>query len=94
MTFLKIRTHLRKWIESELKGSGFEVYHQRYTVQDPTGGPPAKGSNLYGILRAGRSSSTESLVLIAPDSIRDSSFKNYGIVALLGLAKYLSSMRS
>ncbi|XP_011402542.1 PREDICTED: glycosylphosphatidylinositol anchor attachment 1 protein-like [Amphimedon queenslandica] len=77
------------WMESELKGSGFEVYHQYYSVQDPTGGPSINGSNLYGILRAGRSSSTESLVLLAPDNIRND--YNYGIVVLLGLAKYLST---
>ena len=44
---------------------------------------------MYGILRAGRSASTESLVLLAPDNIRND--YNYGIVVLLGLAKYLSS---
>lgn len=83
------RLNSHDWIESELKGSGFEVYHQYYSVQDPTGGPPINGSNLYGILRACRSSSTESLVLLAPDNIRND--YNYGIVVLLGLAKYLSS---
>ena len=45
------------------------------------------GRNVYGILRAGRSASTEALVLMAPNKLA-SGQTNYGVALLLAMANY------
>ena len=45
------------------------------------------GKNVYGILRAGRSASTEALVLMAPSKLAGGQI-NYGVAVLLALAHY------
>lgn len=79
------RNSVSSWIGTILERSGFEVYHHNFSTHQ------IKGSNVYGILRAGRSSSTEALLLSAPISLGVNEEKNFGIVILLGLADYLSS---
>ena len=49
-----------------------------------------QGSNVYGIWRAGRSASTEALVLTAPAFLNEGGC-NYALPLLLSLAKYFSS---
>ena len=45
------------------------------------------GRNVYGILRAGRSASTEALVLMAPSKLAGEK-TNYGVAVLLAMANY------
>ena len=65
-----------------------EVYTQNFTAESVLGdGPVISGTNVYGILRARRSASTEALVLMASSEQED----NFGTVILLALMKYLAS---
>lgn len=56
------------WLEAKLRQLGLEVYVHNFTLNYPLGASPASfsGRNVYAILRALRSSSTEALVLSAP----------------------------
>ena len=45
---------------------GLEAYRQNFTVNHPFMNGPKTGENVYGILRAPRHSSTESLVFVVP----------------------------
>ena len=80
------RTH--SWIGDTLIKYGLEIFTHNFTTA--SGGSIITGNNIYGILRAGRSPSTEALVLSAPDLLQDKS-QNYGVIILLGLAKYFTS---
>ena len=49
------------------------------------------GCNVYGILRAGRSSSAESLILSAPYTLHKGASNLHGLAVMLGLADYFKS---
>ncbi|XP_043860276.1 glycosylphosphatidylinositol anchor attachment 1 protein isoform X1 [Dromiciops gliroides] len=82
------------WLERSMRSVGLEVYtqsfsrtlpfpdetHERYMVS---------GTNVYGILRAPRAASTESLVLIVPSSPETLNAQAVGL--LLSLAAYFRS---
>ncbi|KAM7348018.1 glycosylphosphatidylinositol anchor attachment 1 [Cochliomyia hominivorax] len=55
------------WIAAKMKQIGLETYVHNYTLRYPfAGGKEFHGKNVYGILRAPRTSSTEGLVFSAP----------------------------
>lgn len=55
------------WIAAKMKQIGLETYIHNYTLRYPfAGGKEFHGKNVYGILRAPRTSSTEGLVFSAP----------------------------
>ena len=56
----------RDWIFEKLEIIGLEAYRQNFTVSHPFMNGPKSGENVYGILRAPRHSSRESLVLVVP----------------------------
>ncbi|KAG8431690.1 hypothetical protein GDO86_020448, partial [Hymenochirus boettgeri] len=79
------------WLERTMRGLGLEVYSQSFVRNLPfpdesTERYMVKGTNVYGILRAPRAASTESLVLSVPCS--ESPNNNQGVGLLLALASY------
>ena len=52
-----------------------------------------EGRNVYGILRAGRAQSTESIVLSAPYLLEDAD-NAHGVAILLSLTKYFQGRTS
>ncbi|XP_013101271.2 glycosylphosphatidylinositol anchor attachment 1 protein [Stomoxys calcitrans] len=55
------------WILAKMRQIGLETYVHNYTLRYPfAGGKEFQGKNVYGILRAPRTSSTEGLVFSAP----------------------------
>ena len=67
------RTDIHHWVKEKLISFGLEVFTHNYTTSrvitshDKPQVSQYLGINTYGILRAGRSSSVEALVLTAPD---------------------------
>ena len=88
-THTPYREGLMSWLGGEFSSIGLEVYHQNYTATRPavTPGqsPSVSGQNIYGILRAGRSSSAESLVFSAPSG---DGTNTHGLAVMLSLARY------
>ena len=80
------------WLEASFSRIGLEVYSQNYSAVRPAVVGPqvafVSGTNVYGILRAGRSSSAESLVFSAPSGDVDNT---HGLAVMLSLAKYFKS---
>ena len=72
---------LHVWIQNTLTEYGLEVYTHNYTagriVLQPQDNllSDIHGTNVYGILRAGRSSSVETIVLTAPDKLGNNKYK-------------------
>ena len=61
---------LQAWIEGVMIEFGLEVSKQNYSAEwvvSEEGSEQHHGTNVFGILRAGRSSSVEAIVLTAPD---------------------------
>uniref|UniRef100_A0A1I8MRI8 Uncharacterized protein n=1 Tax=Musca domestica TaxID=7370 RepID=A0A1I8MRI8_MUSDO len=55
------------WIAAKMRQIGLETYVHNYTLRYPfDGGKEFQGKNVYGILRAPRTSSTEGIVFSAP----------------------------
>lgn len=55
------------WLKAKMKQIGLETYVHNFTLNYPFGGGKQfQGKNIYGILRAPRIGSTESIVLSAP----------------------------
>ena len=54
------------WLEAQLRQMGLEVYQQEFSLSYPLANTTFTGTNLYAILRAAKTSSTEALVLSAP----------------------------
>jgi glycosylphosphatidylinositol transamidase len=55
------------WLQAKMKQIGLETYIHNFTLNYPFGGGKRfEGKNIYGILRAPRIGSTESIVLSAP----------------------------
>ncbi|XP_075154344.1 glycosylphosphatidylinositol anchor attachment 1 [Haematobia irritans] len=55
------------WISAKMRQIGLETYVHNYTLRYPfAGGKEFHGKNVYGILRAPRTSSTEGLIFSAP----------------------------
>lgn len=90
------KTDVHHFVKEKLISFGLEVFTHNYTASrvvtshDKPQVSQYSGINTYGILRAGRSSSVEALVLTAPDVLGDDE-ENSGVVVLLALAKYFSS---
>ncbi|KAL4235222.1 Glycosylphosphatidylinositol anchor attachment 1 protein [Mactra antiquata] len=85
----------RNWVYERFREIGLETYIQNYTVKYPlhlVRGQIVPGQNVYSILRARRSASTEAVVLSVPIRSKSSDLPpTYGgIVLMLGLAKYFS----
>ncbi|XP_072007177.1 glycosylphosphatidylinositol anchor attachment 1 protein [Engystomops pustulosus] len=79
------------WLERTMRGIGLEVYTQSFVRNLPfpdesTERYMVKGTNVYGILRAPRAASTESLVLSVPCS--EGNNNNQAVGLLLSLASY------
>jgi glycosylphosphatidylinositol transamidase len=83
---------LMVWLEASFSRIGLEVYSQNYSAVLPAvAGPQAasvSGRNVYGVLRAGRASSAESLVFSAPSG---EAANTHGLAVMLSLAKYFKS---
>lgn len=83
----------RNWVYKKFQELGLDAYVQNYTVNYPleiTRGQKVQGQNVYGILQARRSSSTEAIVLSAPLRPADSKLTqtNGGIVLMMSIAKH------
>lgn len=81
-------------LESSFIEMGLEVYSQNYTARRRAvlrHGDPASlsGRNVYGILRAGRASSAESLVFSCPTG--EDGPNTHGLAVMLSLAEYFKS---
>ncbi|XP_053571948.1 glycosylphosphatidylinositol anchor attachment 1 protein [Bombina bombina] len=79
------------WLERTMRSVGLEVYTQSFSRTLPfpdesTERYMVKGTNVYGILRAPRAASTESLVLSVPCS--EGQNNNQAVGLLLALASY------
>ncbi|CAI8038880.1 Glycosylphosphatidylinositol anchor attachment 1 protein [Geodia barretti] len=83
---------LMVWLEASFSRIGLEVYSQNYSAVLPAvAGPQAasvSGRSVYGVLRAGRASSAESLVFSAPSG---EAANTHGLAVMLSLAKYFKS---
>ncbi|RWS11061.1 glycosylphosphatidylinositol anchor attachment 1 protein-like protein [Dinothrombium tinctorium] len=82
------------WITSQFRRIGLEVYRQKFILKYPFGKQyKYKGENVYAILRAPRSASTEAIVLSTPyrgfDSIHGTTLP--GIAMMIAIAKYFLS---
>ena len=65
------------WIAAKMQQIGLETYVHNFTLTYPFGGTAGgpktyQGKNIYGILRAPRSGSTEGVVFTAPYRARNS----------------------
>ncbi|XP_052060128.1 glycosylphosphatidylinositol anchor attachment 1 protein-like [Mytilus californianus] len=83
----------RKWVADQFIALGLDTYIQNYTILYPlqlTRGKSVPGQNVYGILRARRASSTESIVLSMPLRQKESDMPSTtgSMVLMLALAKY------
>ena len=87
-----LREGLLAWLEGSLARIGMEVYSQNYSAVRPAvvglQSTSVSGRNVYGILRAGRSSSAESLVFSAPSG---EVANTHGLAVMMSLAKYFRS---
>lgn len=88
-----------KWIEEQLTALGLEVYTQQYEFTYPMNllnNKTAHGVNVYGILRAPRTASVESMVLSTP--LRPSSSgltpTDASVALILSMAKHMKSKLS
>jgi len=81
------------WLEAQFKQMGLEVHTQQFSLRYPLGNKTFTGTNLYAILRAAKTSSTEALVLSAPHRPPNSPHQatDAGIALLLASAKYFRS---
>ncbi|XP_031803258.1 glycosylphosphatidylinositol anchor attachment 1 protein isoform X1 [Sarcophilus harrisii] len=82
------------WLERTMRSVGLEVYSQSFSRTLPFPDETherymVSGTNVYGILRAPRAASTESLVLIVPSSPGTLNAQAVGL--LLSLAAYFRS---
>ncbi|XP_044514289.1 glycosylphosphatidylinositol anchor attachment 1 protein isoform X2 [Gracilinanus agilis] len=82
------------WLERTMRSVGLEVYSQSFSRTLPFPDETherymVSGTNVYGILRAPRAASTESLVLIVPSSPGTLNAQAVGL--LLSLATYFRS---
>lgn len=83
----------REWVTEKFRSLGLDTYIQNYSVVYPlqiTRGQSVPGQNVYGILRARRSSSTESIVLSMPLRQKESDMPQTtgSMVLMLTLAKF------
>ena len=81
------------WLEAQLRQMGLEVYQQEFSLSYPLANTTFTGTNLYAILRAAKTSSTEALVLSAPHRPPNSPHQSTdaGIALLLSAAKFFRS---
>ncbi|KAK3085911.1 hypothetical protein FSP39_010424 [Pinctada imbricata] len=83
----------REWIYQQLREIGLDTYIQNYTIEYPLNiakGQKVPGQNVYGIMRARRSASTESIVLTTPLRPIESDLPSTtgGIALMIALAKF------
>ncbi|XP_072947948.1 glycosylphosphatidylinositol anchor attachment 1 protein [Epargyreus clarus] len=79
------------WLVAKMSQLHLEVYTHNYTLNYPLGhGQVYKGTNVYGILRAPRTSSLEALVISAPYRPLSSHLKGTtaGIALMLAFAQF------
>lgn len=83
----------REWVVERFRSLGLDTYIQNYSVVYPlqiTRGQSVPGQNVYGILRARRSSSTEAIVLSMPLRQKESDMTSTtgSMVLMLMLARF------
>ncbi|MCL4131688.1 UNVERIFIED_CONTAM: hypothetical protein GTU68_055066 [Idotea baltica] len=80
------------WLLAQFTQIGLDTHSHNFTLEYPMGNKVFKGRNIYGILRAVRGSSTESLVVSAP--YRPPSSLHQGtsasIALMIALAQFFS----
>lgn len=84
------------WLVGKMSQLNLEVYTHNFTLNYPlVKGQKFKGTNVYGILRAPRTSSLEALVVSAPYRARSSYQKDTtaGIALMLAFAKFARSQK-
>ncbi|XP_077283815.1 glycosylphosphatidylinositol anchor attachment 1 [Arctopsyche grandis] len=84
------------WLAAKMHQINLDVYTHNFTLHYPLGkGQVFHGENVYGILRAGRSASSEALVLSAPYRPLSSQHRptNAGIALMLAFAKFARSRK-
>ena len=81
------------WLEAQFRQMGLEVHQQQFRLSYPLANTSFTGTNLYAVLRAAKTSSTEALVLTAPHRPPNSPHQSTdaGIALLLATAKYFRS---
>ncbi|KAL3859873.1 hypothetical protein ACJMK2_010062 [Sinanodonta woodiana] len=83
----------RDWLYSQFRMIGLDTYMQNYSIKYPlhiTRGQSVPGQNVYAILRARRTASTEAIVMSTPFRPKGSDLTQTtgGIVLMLGLARH------
>ncbi|XP_048779631.1 glycosylphosphatidylinositol anchor attachment 1 protein-like [Ostrea edulis] len=83
----------REWIYNHFREIGLDTYIQNYSIKYPLDiakGQNIPGQNVYGILRAKRSASTEAVVMLTPLRPKDSDLASTtgGIVLMMAMAQY------
>ncbi|XP_067652625.1 glycosylphosphatidylinositol anchor attachment 1 protein-like [Haliotis asinina] len=86
------KTTPKDWVYKQFQSFGLDVYSQNFTLKYPFG-PVDKeitGRNVYAILRARRSSSTESVVISAPlrPWLAEDEQTSGGIAIMMALARH------
>jgi len=78
------------WLEAQFKQLGLDVYRQEFELGYPLANNTFTGSNVYAILRAPKSASTEAVVLSAPHRPPNSPHQSTdaGIAIILAAAKF------
>lgn len=81
------------WMVEQFSSHGLDVYVQNFSYRYPLdilGGKQVSGKNMYAILRAPKSASTEAIVISAPFRLTDDPRPqtNAGIALMMALAKY------
>lgn len=82
------------WLLAKMRQVGLETYAHNFTLNYPLGGGRVfRGKNIYGILRAPRIGSTESIVISAPYRAADSIHPEvmHSIPVLLAFANFARS---
>lgn len=82
------------WLLAKMRQVGLETYAHNFTLNYPLGGGRVfHGKNVYGIMRAPRIGSTESLVISAPYRAADSIHPEvmHSIPILLAFANFVRS---
>lgn len=83
------------WLLAKMRQIGLETYTHNFTLNYPLGGGKVfKGKNVYGILRAPRIGSTESIVISVPYRPPESMHAEitHGVPLMLAFAEFARSM--
>lgn len=83
------------WLLAKMRQIGLETYTHNFTLNYPLGGGKVfKGKNVYGILRAPRIGSTESIVISVPYRPPESMHAEitHGVPLMLAFAEFARSL--